>query len=392
MAVKSDINLFRAAGGERAKARKMPLTKKMGIVVLVVVLVVAVAIGGLYYYNSILQKQLKEQQELRDAYAITQAANRSVLQEFSALRQEVQTAVALEYSTQMTPGFFTDLSVEELTAVRQYLTEGGNSAFDYNNRFDEVSDAVLTNMVVSQYSDYAGEDFVESAHAVRFLYSALCYMKETQNIVRALPMQDPDQTGAPVWYCYYRGKMILFLHAPATVDDSAAATVVAGLKDKATLGLADSPFADVYPDDTSLDLNDTSTMHYVTTVGEDKYMVAALTCKSVFERFVDVVENRFAMAEAVEYPGTYTLTKPTFEKASSLLKMTVTMTQTDVFGLIDVCHALDASPFFHAEKDFAYEISSVNGEVTAELVFRVVNKACEAMAEVAANEFVGVEE
>lgn len=392
MAVKSDINLFRAAGGERAKARKMPVTKKMGIVVLVVVLVVAVAIGGLYYYNSILTKQLKEEQELRDAYTITQAANRSVLAEYTALRQEVQTAVALEYATQVKPTAFSDLSDEELAAVRQYLAPDGNAAFTYDNRFDEVVEKVLTNMIVSQYGDYAGADFVESAYAVRWLYAALCYMKETLPIVRALPMQDPDQTGAPVWYCYYRGKMILFLRASATVDDSAAAAVVAGLKDKATLGLADSPFTEVRPSDTSLDLNDTSAMHYVTTIGEDKYMVAALNCKHVFERFVDVVDSRFAMAETVEYPGTYTLSKPTFDKETSTVKMTVTMTQTDVFGLIDVCHALDASPFFHAEKDFAYEISSVNGEVTAELVFTVVNKACEAMAEAAQSVFVGVEE
>jgi hypothetical protein len=388
MAYKQDINLFKAAGGERAKSKKMSLTKKLALVVVVVLILVLGAVGGLFYYNYTLQAQLKVLTTKADNYRSTSLRTTSAVAEYAGLQAQLQASDALEYLNLTKPSYFTNLSRPELNAIRSYV-ESDATPFTLYNDFDDIAEEVLKKLDLEQYSDAIGVgDRAETEYTLNFLYGALRYMISLRDVFGDLPLQyldEDDDFG--IWYSYFRGKTVMFFKGNEGAGQADAEALVAALRDGSTLGLAHSPFATLYPSGMST-LEQRGSRYYLVNQENVNYLVVAIDCKTVAERFVEVVDDRFDVQMFnVEDPGKYTLENINFNRDTSVFSVEFTMDQTKMFSVKDVCDAVNASEFFHAEDSFAYPATSVMGEVKAPLQFTVVNEAVAAMADAAETYF-----
>ncbi len=389
-AYKKDINLFKAAGGERAKAKKMAASKKLILVAIVVVLLVGGAIGGLYYFNKTFEGRLEKLETQAQNYSNTQRGTRSLLTEYKEVQSQAQTAALLEYQSMLSPSFSTDLSREEIMAIRNYLSQD-TTGYTIDNNFDDVVDDILGQLNLVQYSD--ATTYADDIYKASFLYGALSFMKTMRPVFASLPLQyieeNADGTGDAeeyYWYCYYRGKFVMMLRA-TTGNDAVLATQ---LQDPALLGA--DPFCSL--DRGISTVLDADFATYTTvSVGDanTQYVVIAITCKTVPERFLDCVENIFSQQMgSVAYR--YEVSNFKFEAESSTFSVDFLMTQTDEFVLKDVCDAVTSSPFFVTRMDYAYEISDAPGVIQRTLRFGLNNEAINATLEEAVNFFTIVEE
>ena len=394
-AYKKDINLFKAAGGERAKGKKMEAGKKLMIVAVIVVIVLAGAIGGLYYYNSLKTKEFEKQEDLGKSYTNTLNNTKSLVAEKNAIDQQIRKAAYLEYKYMEKAGFSTDLSKAELTALHTLFGQE-TTGFSTDNHFDAVVDDVLLQLNRVQFAE---DVYPDDRYDAKFLYGALSYMKAMKDVFVYLPMQSAPATAdgveeeesdeTPYWYCYYRGKFVMLLRATtATVNATALA---ATMQTPAELGLGFSPFRTQGTSGTSTIDNDFS-IYRAVTVGESNtgYVVMAVDCKTALERFLDCVEDVYAQQSVASNP-TYDLKDIAFNAGTSIFSVYFTMTQSEEFRLKDVCDAVVASPFFEGKKDFAYEVNDSAGLVAHSLQFEVVNEASKAVKDMAEEFFAVVE-
>lgn len=381
---RNDINLFKAAGGERAKSRQIPITKKLLYVMVLVVFLVGAAIGGLVYLNSARNAELKKLKQAADNYEFTERVNAKLTEQLAQLNSEIEAITAIEFMRQTKPDFFTDLSVEELTALRTYLF-AEESSYKPVTDFVEVVDYVLMQLALQQYS--LGTDYDNELYNLRFFYSALSFMRDTAEVNVALPLQDPDYDNS-YWYCYYRGKMVILAEGKGTDAPQADATM-ADLLNSNNWGMAVSPFSSLAVDAGSLDTDIEFTYRYTTVVVEDTYYsMFAINTKSIVERFTDVVEGSIrALPDPESY--SYKLGSILFDYEASTFSLTFGLNETEEFLVKDICHAVGASPFFDTEDSFAYPTTSLGGEAEVELRFLVVNEASKAVKDNAANFFGG---
>ncbi|MBO4534890.1 MAG: hypothetical protein J5755_03005 [Clostridia bacterium] len=388
MAYKQDINLFKAAGGERAKAKKMSLTKKLTIVVILVLVVVLGGVGGLFYYNYTLQSQLKKLTTQADNYRTTSLRTTAAVKEYQQLLSQLQAQDAIEFLSMTKPSYFTNMSQTEINAIRNYV-ESEATKFTLYNDFDEIAEEVLKKLDLEQYNEALQMgDVAETQYTLNFLYGALRYMVSLRDVFGELPLQyTEDDTEYGIWYSYYRGKAVFFFKGEEGADTADAEALVEALRDAATLGLPHSPFATLYPSGLS-SLEERGSRYYLINQEDINYLVVAIDCKTVTERFTEVVDDRFDLQMLnVEDPGKYALDEVRFSPDTSVFSVVFKMDQTKMFSIKDVCDAINASEFFHAEDSFAYPTTSVMGEVSAELKFTVVNEAVTAMLESAERYF-----
>ena len=373
-AYKKDINLFKAAGGERAKSKKMDASKKLILVAILVLILVGGGIGALLYFKGVYTGKLEALEKTADNYKRTSAVTQSVIEEYNDVIQQKNTAVLIEYQSMLEPGFSSDLSAEELAAVRTFLALE-TTPFSIDNNFEEVVDEVLRQLNLSLYNS-AAENFADEVYRTKFLYCALSYMKTMQPVFVELPLQyvEDEDEDEYYWYCYYRGKFVMMLRN--TGGDAAALATQLQSEDD----LLCSPFCSLKTDSANLD-NDFS-MYTTVTVGDgaDSYTIIAITCKTVAERFKDSVTNIFSQQQNVE---TKYILGNNYKFSSGTFSVDFTMDQTAEFNLKDVCDAIAASPFFVSKKEFAYEISDGVSTIQRTLEFYVNNEAVNATKEAA---------
>jgi len=379
-AYKKDINLFKAAGGERAKSKKMATGKKLVFVAVFLVIVLLGGIAALYYFNNyVFGAQLKALETTGENYTRTASATRTALEEYWDVNAQKDTAVLIEYQSMLNAGFTSDLSEAELQSVRDFLALE-TTPFTIDNHFDDVVDDVLNQLNLSRYNA-ANESFADDDYSARFLYGALSYMKTLQPVFSELPLQTVDEDeDLYYWYCYYRGKLFMMLRN--TGGDAAA--LATQLQSPADLGCA--PFCSLVPAAGSSISSDFSLYTTVTVNdGAESYTLIAITCKTIAERFVDSVEDIFSRQTL---PSGYSMTDYAFSADDGVFSLTFTMEQTAEFRLKDVCDAVAASPFFISKNDFAYEINDSVGSISRSLRFAVTNKAVEATKDMAESFFV----
>lgn len=378
-AYKKDINLFKAAGGERAKSKKMPATKKMLLVAVLVVILVAGAIAALYYFNTVYTKQLSVLEKRAEDYKMTQNSTKKSLAEYHDVLSQMDTAVLIEYQSMLNAGFSTNLSNDELKAVRGFLALE-TTGYTIDNNFDDVVDEVLAGLNLVQYRDES-TTYSEDVYNARFLYSGLSYMKSLRTIFEDLPMQSVEDEEEPnYWYCYYRGKLLMLLRSTGG-DASALATQLQSASD-----LGCQPFCSLVPGSTST-LPSSFAMYSSVQLQDTTYTVIAVTCKTLPERFLDCVEDIYNK-QTLGNEMRYKIGKVEYETASATLTVEFSMEQTEDFRLKDVCDAVAASPFFISKNDFAYEVSDATGPIDRELKFEVNNDAVNATIEAAESYFV----
>lgn len=374
-AYKKDINLFKAAGGERAKSKKMAASRKLVIVAILVVILVAGAIGGLVYYKMTVTKQLNKLVTQAENYRLTATSTRSLLEELHTVEAQSKTALLIEYKSMMQPGFSTDLSADELTTIRNFLSLE-TTGFTVDNRFDDVVDDILASLNLVQYNDDS-VTFSDDVYDAQFLHGALSYMKSLQPVFINLPQQAiSEEDSGGYWYCYYRGKMVMLLRS--TGGDAAA--LAQQMQTPTDLGC--SPFCSLEPGAASTLDNGFATYATVNLGDADNtsYVVMAITCKSVVERFLDSVEQIFAQQSgAVQYR--YSISDYAFQSDSATFSVKFEMEQSVDFRLKDVCDAVAASPFFNSKSNYAYEVSDSPGPIERILEFEVVNNAVTAITD-----------
>lgn len=377
-AYKKDINLFKAAGGERAKSKKMAATKKLVLVAVLVIILVAGGIGALLYFNNVYTKKLDALKKTKENYEHTQSATTTSVEEYKSVQTQINTAVLIEYQSMLNAGFSSDLSAEELKAVRAFLALE-TTPFTIDNHFEDVVDEVLRQLNLKQYAD-AGETFADDVYSAKFLYGALSYMKTMQPVFAELPLQyveDGDEDEY-YWYCYYRGKFVMMLRN--TGGDAAA--LAQQLQSPADLGC--DPFCSLAAGAGS-SLSSDFSLYSTVTVGEgaESYTVIAVTCKTIAERFVDSVENIYAQQDLTDG---YKMNNYKFADGIFSVDFTM-MNQSADFRLKNVCDAVASSPFFVSKNDFAYEITDSFGSIERNLKFMVTNEAVNATKEAAISFF-----
>ena len=378
-AYKKDINLFKAAGGERAKSKKMATGKKLAFVAVLLVIVLLGGIAALYYFNNyVFGAQLKALETTGENYTRTAGATHAALEEYWSVKEQQDTAVLIEYQSMLNANFSSDVSTEELQCIRDFLALE-TTPFTIDNHFDEVVDEVLNQLNLSRYNA-TGESFADDNYTARFLYGALSYMKTLEPVFSELPLQTTEEDeDYYYWYCYYRGKMFMMLRNTGG-DASALATQ---LQSPADLGC--EPFCSLVGAAGSSLASDFAMYTTVTVAdGAESYTLIAITCKTIAERFVDSVEDIFSRQTL---PSGYSMADYAFSADDGVFSVTFTMEQTAEFRLKDVCDAVAASPFFVSKNDFAYEINDSVGSISRSLRFLVTNQAVEATRDMAESFF-----
>lgn len=380
-AYKKDINLFKAAGGERAKSKKMATTKKLVYVAVLVVILVAGAIAALMYFGRSLNKQLSDLEQQANNYSNTAKSTRSLIEEYNSVKAQMDSAVLIEYQSMLQPAFSTDLSAAELKAVRDFLSLE-TTGFTIDNNFDDVVDDVLAELNMVQYRDES-TSFSDDVYNAKFLYGALSFMKTMQPVFSELPLQTTDDDeDFYYWYCYYRGKFVMMLRSTS----GSAATLAAQLQSPSELGCA--PFCSLLPTATNMIDSDNAIYSTVTLTEQENtsYVIIAITCKTVPERFTDILEDVFSQQQGtIQYR--YALSEYTFDRETSTFSVNLRMTQSSEFRLKDVCDAVAASPFFASRPDFAYETNDSSEQIERNLVFDVTNEAVNATYDLAVGYF-----
>lgn len=390
-AYKSDINLFKAAGGDRAKSKQVSKTKRLMYVVVLVLILVGGAVGGLIYYSMTVHAQLEKLVTTNINYTNTAAATREGLEQLSDVQRQIATQNAIEfaYSSNMwTPGLYSDLSSAELTAIRAYLQDA-SAGYTYQFDFDSVIDQVLTRLNLVSYDANADDEYT-----ARFLYNALYYMKTMRPVFEQLPYQMlDDDEDSYYWYCYYRGKVIMLLKG---TDSPVNAEV---LVDRLQTGLGVSPFSAIAPANNS----DIVSKYYSVSLEGQTYLAVALNSKTVVERFIDAVEEVFDYHTVNdETVVNYHYSVADFylaETAQSdgggdmLFYVTFSMNQSEYFHLKDVCDALYTTPFFANYGNFSFSETDKDENVSAiPLQFLLKNEAVNAIHDAAVTYFAAVEE
>ena len=362
-AYKSDINLFKAAGGDRAKSKHVSKTKRLLVVVILVLILVGGAVGGLIYYSTTVKAQLTKLVNTNNNYVATTASTRDGLEELADVKRQIVTQNAIEFaytSNMWTPGLYSDLSNEELRALRSYLSVDG-SGYTFMYDFDEVIDLVLNRLNLVAYDDNAVDEY-----SARFLYNALYYMKTMRTVFAELPYQMAEEDEESYyWYCYYRGKVVMLLKG----TDSPVDPIVLINSLHNDLGI--SPFSTIAPQNNE----EITYKYYSVSLEGQTYLALALNSKSVVERFVDTVEQVFD-AHTVNDPTVvnyrYKVTDFFLSDASQndegelnvLFNVTFSMTQSEYFHLKDVCDALYATPFFANYGNYSFSETDRDEEVS----------------------------
>ena len=373
MGYKKDINLFKAAGGAVTKAKKMPITKKLLIAMVAVVIVCGAVIGILAYANSTQTKELNNLVAQKESYEFTKRLTQSLLNQYKNVEKSKDSLSFIEYYNELNSNMFSCLTDEELQAVKTYLTNNGYSV-DYG--FSSVSDGIRKQVILAPYQlDPNQEDTAILAESYKFLYSALSSMIDYKTMFADLP----EQCDNDVWYSYYRGQFFAVVKGSGDYK-----TLLSGLTDPEALGA--NPFFGLNMDIVTGTERLTEAYGMTVTVEGEEYTLISITRRSNLERLFDVIEDRIRIAIENEYDQTgieytYTIGKTEINPSNGMILFNITATQTQAFGLEDIVHAIDDSPFFSAGKDLTFDF--VDGAPTqeADLEFNIENSALDVMSE-----------
>lgn len=412
-AYKTDINLFKAAGGERAKSKHVSKTKRLMVVVVFVIILVAGAAAGLFFYAQKVNDQLQDAIDLEAAYGRTEKQTKEPLATLADVKEQIATQNAIEfiYSSNMwSPGMYSDLSEIELAALHQYIDQD-ETYYTHEFDFDENIESLLNKLKLVAYNENADDEYT-----ARFMYSALYYMREMKSVFFDLPYQnikykDKEETGN-YWYCYYRGKVIILLQyqGSGVADTDALADALQsqlrytpeipseeiGYDDVSQVLLSYdetdvAPFSLIAPEDRP----QMTYKAYRVSLGENEqdkndFVILALNSKTVVERFIDAVDAVFEyhntndpyVAEAYRYIAeNFYLTQETSDSGIDVqFHVTFSMNQSDYFHLKDVCDELYKTPYFGNVKEYGFPDKDSNDYISSlHMVFRLKNVAVDAI-------------
>ena len=294
-----DINLFKAAGGERAKgAKRSPVTYML----LATIVVVVAAIGVLVLFNmraNNAENAYKAKETILDNYSntkmnvlATDENGVSLASEYKTVRNDIEAAAAIGTYLDSVAALYPKASESEVKAVKDYIVGLGYSVNEPASEEETVEPWDINGLRESLYAD----NVVAIDNRELFYYALEKLAKEQE--------EDPEVTK---WCTYYRDYLFLvFTGGDTTGLESLCDTLISG--GEALGGYA--PFSKVEM------ANDTFTSGYYAPAKffakvyeTDASTAVTFNCvlmplKSIIERAVDILEaHSRALIEQNEWEG-----------------------------------------------------------------------------------------
>ena len=282
---KNDINLFKAAGGERAKSSKR---SSFFYVVVAAIVISLLAIGVAAYFNINLMNtktEFDEKTQTLNNY-ITTKNNASV----KAKAKEWQDIIANEEDAKTGDAYiaassklYPHATASEMAVVKQAILDQ-NSDYSVN---DPEEDEPFTPWNYSQLrADLVAEEAqtdIEEENR-NYFYYALQVLEKAQK-------KTPEDN---VWSGYYRGYMVIVFTGgtPGYGISDLATKFVQGTFVEDSLSSLEQTNVNVSSPFMSLEVDDYSTVKYGYIISRDvTYNVILCPMKSIFERIFDILES-----------------------------------------------------------------------------------------------------
>ncbi len=292
---KKDINLFKAAGGDRAKGAK---ASPIAIMTVFAIIICAVAIGVGAYYNmktNAAANELQKKEEMKSNYATTKVYVRKTSEQYKNVVADIQSARAINDYIETNSHLYPKATDSEIAAVKETILNNtiGNS-YSVNDpmegeRFTPWDYGKIADTL---YQEEVAEDS-ELAEYRQLYYYAIKALETAQN-------ERPTEN---VWYTYYRGYLtMMFTGGNSAIGlDTLAESFNASTESMNGL----SPFTMV-----ELDGYLYSPVKYTYVLYNDQtYNLLMCPMKSVIERALDILE---AHAEALVEQSDYSFEQETF--------------------------------------------------------------------------------
>ncbi len=342
---KRDINLFKAAGGERAKAGKRSPMSMM--LVLGLVLVVA-ALGVAAYFNmkvNTAKNDYEKKQTIGSNYdrTINSSAVNQLSAEFNKVKNDIDAAAAINAYVETRSALYPTAKPDEVEAVKATIIDNPlGEMFDLNEPDEEEGGSFTPRdynaIRASFYSDEA-EDFADK----ELFYYALQKLADKQEA----------DTEVNVWYDYYR---CYFVTVFTGGDGLGITRLISALASTNGTMNGQTPFSrlimpnDIYDDGVYIPAK------YHTFIFEDEtYNVLLLPMKSVVERAFDVLEaHANALVEQNDTMGQMELARygvKDIEFTNSTLSFKLVLSSNDTALYTGFLDELDASYFFDVGDD-----------------------------------------
>lgn len=343
---KRDINLFKAAGGERAKSKRRPMSTYLVMILAVVIIGVIGAIVYLNYSISNLEDEYQAQLNRQSNYNITVAAIEDLQSEYQLVVSEIYQAQRIEQYLSLRSSRYTKPTENEIAAIENSIT-----SFNYTLDVDLVEN---------------GAAFLESLNKTDVnydtLYGALSYLIEKEQSNRR----------DTIWYDYFRGQMVIVFAGGQVTGVNLSELANSLYNGILYEGITYEPFMDVI-------LNGTKYVdaRYMA-VGIDSetvYNVMLLTTKTVEERAIDTLEESASrlFLEAVISGSVedfqYEINEISYNNLEGTITVEITMVESSDFTIKDLCDDLDANVFF----DVSSEVVSppVSGEKMVPIILEI---------------------
>ena len=283
---KNDINLFKAAGGERAKANKR---SNFFYIVVAAIVISFLAVGVAAYFNIQLAGVNSEYQEKNRtllSYQTTKANKKvkAASEDLLGIVANEEAAALHDDYVNSTSKIYPHATETEKMLIEQYILDA-NIEYSVNDpqKVDSFTPWDYKQIRADLVADDAETDIIEDKY---FFYYALKGLEDAQK----------KSPGTNVWNGYYRGYMVIVFTGgtPGYGVSGIVEEFLSGeFVDDAILSLgdegkdlnADSPFM-------SLDVVGESTAKYGYVISRDvTYNIILCPLKSVIERMFDVLET-----------------------------------------------------------------------------------------------------
>ena len=364
---KKDINLFKAAGGERAKAGKR---SPMSIMLIAGLVVVVAALGVAAYFNmkvntekNAYEKKLNIQSNYEKT--INSSTVQELSKEYNTVKDDIDSAAAINTYVETRSALYPRATDGEVAAIKETILNNPlGEAFDLNepNEEDETSFTPrdYNALRASFYSDEA-EDFADK----ELFYYALKKLADKQE----------EDDSVNVWYDYYR---CYFVTVFTGGDGLGVTRLISALASPSGTMNGQAPFSkltmanDVYDDGVYVPAK-----FHTLVFEEENYNILLLPMKSVYERAFDILDaHANALVEQNSWQGQTELAEygvAEIEFSNNELKFKLILPEEG--SLSGFMEEFDASYFFDVDRSVLRPDGElVSGGVSYQITLKYKNR------------------
>lgn len=279
---KKDINLFKAAGGERAKATK---SSPMTIMIIIGIIVVVLALGVGVYFNlrvNSAKNDYQKKEDIKNKYLSTRSYVRELSEEYKKVITDIESAAAINTYVQTRSALYPEATATEIAAVQNTILENPlGEPFSLN--IPEESEPFTP----WDYQGLRESLYAEDAEPIddrELIYYALLALAEKQE----------DLSDESVWYAYYRCYMVV-VFTGGDVSGMGLPTLCDALISSAGTMDGNAPFSKFEMENIVFDGGIYTPAKFVALpYADDVYNVLLLPMKTVIERAFDILEGHSA--------------------------------------------------------------------------------------------------